>query len=201
MGSSSINQKYFHVSRTYGISQYSSMNLPRSWMRQQNAGFFPNQRFGQSSYFCQLLWSQVQVPTLTHAAQQERNSFLFFIRDGPRRQGFSGENLPFDQLSELWGSGLKTSQSSTSQLELNPKIHDWHEDMSLFPGTWKEKKEEFFVLVPLLTLSYFIAKTEVTCCFPFPYFLNKNTERTLLEQGKKKKVEHGSNEVWCPFFP
>lgn len=40
-----------------------------------------NQRIrdsGQSFYFCQLLGSWVQVPTLIRAGQEERSSFLFF---------------------------------------------------------------------------------------------------------------------------
>lgn len=71
----------------------------------------------------------------------------------------------------------------------------------MVPG---RRKEEFLVLVPFFTLSYFIPRTEVTRCFPFPYFLKKKAERTLLEHTPKKKpqqVEHGSDEVWCLFFP
>lgn len=76
-------------------------------MRQQTEGFFPNQRF-RAKFL--LLSAAVEPSSSSHTdpccAKGEKQLlfstlFLCVIRDGPRRQGFPGEYLRFDRLSEL----------------------------------------------------------------------------------------------------
>lgn len=157
----------------------------------------------QSSYFCQLVGSSSHTdPCLARGEKRLlifSTLFLCVIRDGPRRHKFASKDLPFDQFSEFCVTAVKTSKSTTSQLEIILKYKVCMK-MWAFSGAWKGKRGSFLVLLPMLVLSYFIPTTEVMCCLPFPYFMKKKVERTDLEQ-KRNPSRTWVKWSLVPIFP